>query len=133
MICLIRKVPLLPTPEERVRQAILSQLIELGYSPGLIGVELSLSSLPHLAGQKLPKRRADIIIFCKSTHLPYILIECKAHPLTDETVRQAIGYNFFVQASYLTLANASEIRTGIFNGQWVFSPGLPSPKMSEFE
>lgn len=132
MICLIRKVPVAATPEELVRQALLKFMIETGrYPRGLIGVELSLSSLPHLieSQSKLPKRRADIIVFSQSTHLPLILVECKAVPLNDATIRQAVGYNLFVKAPYIILANELEIKTGSYNGTtWVFNPGLPNYK-----
>lgn len=132
MICLIRKVPVAATPEERVRQALLNFMIETGgYPRGLIGVELSLSSLPHLieSQSKLPKRRADIIVFSPITHLPLILIECKAVPLNDATIRQAVGYNLFVKAPYIMLVNEVEVKTGSYNGAtWVFSPGLPNYK-----
>lgn len=132
MICLIRKVPVAATPEEQVRQALLKFMIEpCGYPIGLIGIELSISSLPHLveSQSKLPKRRADIIVFSQSTHMPLILVECKAVPLNDATIRQAVGYNLFVKAPYIILANEKEVKTGSFNGTtWVFSPGLPDYK-----
>jgi hypothetical protein len=132
LICLIRKVPVAATPEEQVRQALLKFMIESGgYPRGLIGVELSLSALPHLieSQSKLPKRRADVIVFSQSTHLPLILVECKAVPLNEATIRQAIGYNLFVKAPYIILANEKEVKTGSFNGTaWVFNPGLPDYK-----
>lgn len=133
MICLIRKVPVRATPEELVRQALLKFMIESGgYPRGLIGVELSLSSLPHLIENrsKLPKRRADIIVFSPNNTLsPLILVECKAVLITDAAIRQAVGYNLFVKAPYIMLANEREVKTGSYNGStWVFSPGLPNFK-----
>lgn len=114
-----------------MRQALLKFMIESGYPRGLIGVELSLSALPHLieSQSKLPKRRADIIVFSPNTHLPLLLVECKAVPLNDAAIRQVVGYNLFVKAPYIVLANESEVKTGTYNGAtWVFSPGLPSFK-----
>lgn len=102
-----------------------------GYPKGLIGVELSLSSLPHLieSKSKLPRRRADIIVFSSNTHLPLVLVECKAVPLNDATISQAVGYNLFVKAPFIILANETEVKTGTYNGvTWVFNPGLPNYK-----
>ncbi len=109
-----------------MRQALLAFMINsAGYPKGLIGVELSLSSLLHLQESKLPKRRADIIVFSMQ-HTPLVLVECKAVPLNDATIRQAVGYNLFVKAPYIVLANQSDVKTGSFNGtSWVFTPGLP--------
>jgi hypothetical protein len=124
---LIRKTPVAPTPEEQVRQALLSFMIDkAGYPKGLIGVELSLSSLPQLKSLKLPKRRADLLVF-SSTMTPLVLIECKAVPLTKATIRQVVGYNLFIKAPYIVIANHEEIQTGTFNGtDWIFLPGMPN-------
>ena len=125
-------MPVAATPEEQVRQALLKFMIESGsYPRSLIGVELSLSSLPHLkeSQSKLPKRRADIIVFSQRTHLPLMLVECKAVPLNEAAISQAVGYNLFVKAPYILLANELEVKTGSFNGAtWVFSKGLPDYK-----
>lgn len=127
LTCLIRKLPVAPTPEEKVRQALLSHMIQTAAYPiGLIGVELELSTLPHLIGQKVPKRRADIIVFSPNTMAPLLLVECKAVPLNNATKRQAIGYNLFIKAHLIVLANGSDVQTGCYNGQeWEFQPGLP--------
>lgn len=127
--CLIRRMPVAPHPEEKVRQALLSFLIHThSYPSGLIGVEISLASLSHLSGKKVPKRRADIILFAPNSLKPYILIECKGDvPLNDRTIRQVVRYNLFVEAPYLVIANAKELKTGFFNGvDWEFKPGFPT-------
>ncbi len=124
------------TPEEEVRQQLLRWMIDsLGYPRGHLAVEQSLRDLPHLRNSplKTPKRRADILCYKKgkSSLLPVLLVECKAIPLTPAMIRQVVGYNQFVQATYVVLANAEEVRTGILNGstgEYEFVAGLPRYK-----
>lgn len=99
-------------PEEAVRQALLKAMVEqLGYPRQLLAVEKELSQLPHLQNQSgLPKRRADILCFGKDIHpqyslFPLLLIECKAGKIGFDAEQQALGYNHFVQAPYVALAN----------------------------
>ncbi len=132
-LCHIRRIWVAATPEEQVRQQLLQWMIEsLGYPRGYLTVEQSLKELPHLTHSPLniPARRADILCYAKDTSLfkPLLLVECKAVPLTDTMVRQVVGYNQFVQATYVVLANAQEVRTGFLNastGQYEFVSGLP--------
>lgn len=113
-------MPVAHTPEEKVRQALISFFLESGISIGLIGVELSLSALTHLAGKKTPRRRADIIVFSPQG-IPLILVECKAVPLSDAAIRQVVGYNLFVGAPKIILANQTDAKTGVFkNNSWSF-------------
>lgn len=123
------------TPEEEVRQRILGLMLgELGYPRALVSIERELKTLPHLRGRsnkQIPKRRADILVFSKqeSSLLPLLLIECKAVSLTDKCVQQVLGYNRFVQAPWLCVANHRKILTGHFDpdqGTFRFYPGLPS-------
>jgi len=125
-------------PEETIRHHILNHMIErLGYPPSLIVVEKALRQLPHLSvndRQQVPDRRADIICFAKGVNgqhdlYPLIAIECKAIPLVPRMIKQIIGYNHFVRACFIALANASEIRTGWYDptkGDYQFIPYLPS-------
>jgi hypothetical protein len=114
----IRRRFVSPLPEEKVRQNWILQMIqELGFPKSLIGVEKDIFRLPHLQGkEKFPiKRRADILCFAKNLHpdypaYPLLLIECKATPLTEATIRQVIGYNHVVKAYFVAIANAEEIR-----------------------
>lgn len=131
--CSIRKQLIEKTPEEEVRQALLQRMRALGYPESLTAVEKSLASMPHLLTKKLPDRRADIVVFSANTHpqfslFPLLLIECKADALTSEVMRQVIGYNHYVRAPLIALANQQEIRTALFhnNEGWVFQTGLPS-------
>lgn len=107
----------------------------LGYPPGIIALEKSLSSLPHLSGTpSVPKRRADLIVFGKNLHsahslFPLLLIECKAIPLTPAVLRQIVGYNQFVGARFIGVANESGFFLGWFEPsqrQFSFINELPS-------
>lgn len=128
MICQIRKVAVAPTPEEEVRQALLSHMIfQGGYPPELISVEVNLSSLPN-RNLNAPDRRIDILVFTPSSLEPLMLIECKAIPLDASALRQALGYNHFVGAPWLVLSNGKETKTGSFYEKegWVFNEGMPN-------
>lgn len=114
-----------------MRQGLLHKLIEeCGYPRGCLSVEKSLHQLPHLKGQQVPNRRADIIAFCPTdTGLePFLLIECKAVPLTPAVLRQVTGYNTYVQARFVAVANQQEVYTGWFVTEeqtYRFAKGLP--------
>lgn len=122
--CRIRKQLVKKTPEEQVRQALLQAMIEkLGFAGSLIAVEKSLDQLPHLKEvEGLPKRRADILCFSRD-FLPLLLIECKQDPIDVTAIEQVIGYNAFVNAPFLALADL----TGVFflRGREL-EPGLPT-------
>lgn len=96
-------------PEEAVRQKILLYLIEqLHYPRGLILLEVPIGSL--IPTKRASKRRIDLVCYKKDReHLrPYLLVECKAERPSGRQVTaawsQLIGYNSFIQASYLVLA-----------------------------
>lgn len=131
--CLIRKALVARTPEEEVRQRLLLYLIQQkGYPEGLIAVEKNLATLPHLEGQSdLPDRRADIVVFSKNFSslipFPLFLIECKAGPFREEIFRQIIGYNQFVKARWIAIANRKSIHSAylVSSQGWVFERGIP--------
>lgn len=126
------------TPEEQVRQALISQMVEkLGFPLSLLAVEKELRQLPHLLGQtiqKIPRRRIDIVAFAKNIHpdhplFPLLLVECKSVALTPKVVQQVVGYNDLVQAPFVAVANQTHILTGSFDrdsGVFRFQEGLPS-------
>jgi len=115
----IRKIFVPAHPEEKIRQNLLSKMIhKLGYPPSLLAVEKDLKHLPHIKDRSFSanKRRADIICFGKNIHptfelYPLLMIECKAHKLSDPVVEQVVGYNHYVQAYFICVANGFEIKT----------------------
>lgn len=109
----IRKKWCVATPEECVRQKILIYLIEfLGYPPHAMSIEKKLSELPMVQGEKIPERRVDILC-CESTSCrPLLLIECKGVPLSKKMLAQVSGYNAFIGAPLICLANDQELILG---------------------
>lgn len=116
-------------PEEVVRQALLVKMQEeLGFPRELLSVERSLSSMPHLAGQRVPDRRFDIVCFSEfdGQMLPLLLIECKAIPISKAAIEQVIGYNHFAKAPFVAVANQDGVYTGRRreNQGYTFEEGL---------
>jgi hypothetical protein len=137
LICPIRKAAVSTLPEECVRVQLLYDLIQkLGFPQSHITVETELSQVPHLRekAHELPLRRADILCFAKGIHpteslYPLLVIECKSVKLTQKMVNQVVGYNHYLQAHYIALVNAEEIRTGWIDkatGLYHFVPYLPT-------
>lgn len=111
----IRKKFVADLPEERVRQALLQQMLgPLGYPKGLIAVEKRIGK----------GRRADILAFVKKGDelKPLLLIECKAEMLNEEAYYQASGYNTFLAAPFICLAHSGGIRTFWKTGSVHFLP-----------
>jgi len=106
--CLNRKTWVAATPEELVRQTWLAHLQERGFPLSLISVEKELGAV------SAPLRRTDILCYGKGNEglYPLLLIECKAVRLTKKAQNQAIGYNHFIKAPFLAVANAQEIQLG---------------------
>lgn len=127
----IRKKWVEKTPEECIRQLLILHMIEqLGYPPALIAVERELSSFKGAQEHSaVPKRRVDILVFNKSSAgalTPLLMIECKAVALTPKFTQQLVGYNSFIGAPFIALANGKDVLTGHYDGeQYRFQPGLP--------
>lgn len=97
IFCNVRKKFVFLTPEEWVRQHILDYLIkEKKYYA--LSIEKMIVSCPV-------KRRADIIVYCKSK--PYILVECKAPSvsLTKKILDKVFFYNLHLHCPYLMISN----------------------------
>jgi hypothetical protein len=129
----IRKKWVVATPEEHIRQHLLLYMLEsLGYPRRYITVEKEIALLPHLKSglmTDIAKRRADILVCAPKSFAPLLLIECKAVPLTETCMQQVIGYNSFVDAPFVSLANGEEVLTGHYQSQtqtYHFEKGLPS-------
>ncbi len=96
----LRKKYVVLTPEEWVRQHVISYLIgELNIPPQQIIVEYPV----ELNGQS---QRADIVVVTRSTE-PHILVECKAPEvkISQSTLDQAVRYNSILSAKYIMLTN----------------------------
>lgn len=112
-------------PEEIIRQSLLNRMIQsLDYPKEFVSVEVDLKTLPHLQDIKmrLPKRRADIICFGKNIVpsfdlYPLLMIECKAVDLSIKAIDQVKGYNHYVKAFFLAVANSKEIHTYWYNSK----------------
>lgn len=135
LFCPIRKLWVVATPEELVRQSLIQMMTkELGFPASGIAMEKGLNQMPHLSRSSvpIPTRRADIVVFAKDIHpdhifYPLLLIECKAVPLTEKVIRQVVGYNQFVNARFIAIVNQNEIKLGWFHHEqqdYYFIPGL---------
>jgi hypothetical protein len=99
----IRKIWLLLTEEEWVRQNFVSYLIQqLQYPSSLIALEkeLVLNSL---------KKRFDVLVYNRN-HKPWMLVECKAPNilLDDAALQQVLRYNISIPVSYLVITNGKQ-------------------------
>jgi hypothetical protein len=118
-------------PEEKIRlQLIEFMKNELFYPKEMITVERSISSFPHLKGIKVPNRRLDIAVFGGKQPIPLLVIECKAVNITQKAVDQVIGYNLFIKAPFIALANGKEVKTLVKSGnRYMEKKGLPDYKI----
>ncbi len=99
----LRKKKLILTPEEWVRQNLVSHLVnDLKYPKGLIKTE---SSLKY---NKLDKR-ADIIVLDRSMN-NFMVVECKSYKLNlnRSNLNQVAVYNKVYRSKYLMLSNGIE-------------------------
>ena len=133
----IRRLWTAATPEERVRQKLLREMVgEGGYPPSCLAVEVELSSLPHLrqTGGRPPKRRIDLICYAPGIHpdfelYPLLVVECKAATLTPSMFRQLTGYHHFLESCFIALVNETQRRTAWYDAQeraYRFVDRLPS-------
>jgi hypothetical protein len=99
---LIRKVWLLLTEEEWVRQNFVNYLItELHYPSTVIALEkeILLNDL---------KKRFDLLVYDKQ-HKPWMLIECKEPKvsLNEDVLQQVLRYNISVPVEYIVITNGT--------------------------
>jgi hypothetical protein len=105
-LCNIRKRLISVTPEEEVRQSLISFLItEKGYPIENIQIEVPMSYF-----EKGAKGRADILIFDNDENV-LCLIECKEprEYLTDNVLEQVERYDKYVKAETTCVVIGSEI------------------------
>jgi hypothetical protein len=87
------------TPEEWVRQHVISLIIEhLGYPRTVLRIERAVKK--HYL-----ERRTDIVVYHQQ--LPWIIVECKAPhiPIDKKVLEQASHYNKTLKATYLLVTN----------------------------
>lgn len=100
---LLRKKHLILTPEEWVRQNLVSYFInDLDYPKGLIKTESSLK-------YNNLKKRSDILIYNNDmTH--YMIVECKSYKmkLNKSHLNQSAIYNKIYRSKYLMVSNGME-------------------------
>lgn len=136
LLCPVRGIELLATPEERVRCDLLARMVgELGYPASMLSIERALDQVPHLQGvDGLPDRRFDVVCFSSNIHpshalYPLLLVECKAVPLDRTVLTQVTGYNHYLQAYFVAVVNQDEIRVGWVDhdsGEYQYIQRLPS-------
>jgi hypothetical protein len=103
ILCLIRKKWILLTPEEKVRQFILQELVNRHQYPlKYISVEKTITV------NELSKRY-DIVVYNLSLQ-PRLLIECKAEyiEIKEKTLQQIATYNTKLQVPFLIVTNGKE-------------------------
>jgi hypothetical protein len=117
-----RKVWLILTEEEWVRQNFLAALIKIHHYPSsLIAVEkeITLNGL---------KKRFDILVY-DLQHSPWMLVECKAPAveLNERTLQQALLYHQAIPVQYIIITNGKQtvgwLKTG---GRLQLLSSLPS-------
>lgn len=134
--CAGRKSFVVSTPEEIVRQRLLFELTNsLGFPTNHIVLEKCVRQMPHLSlhHQKIPDRRVDITCFAKGIHkehdlYPLLIIECKSVKLTPKVISQVKGYNHYIKAYFIAIANATEIQFGFYDAatnDYSFLPYIP--------
>ncbi|RFB12720.1 hypothetical protein DZB84_18390 [Bacillus sp. HNG] len=105
----IRNILILKTPEEVVRQRMVSFLQDKLKVPK----EMIMLEEPMTYFKKGAKGRADIIVYRKEEDglYPVILIECKSPnvELTDDVFEQAVRYDQIVLADALVLTNGNKM------------------------
>lgn len=127
----MRGVAVRATPEEKIRQKLLHILIEeLFFPKEYIIVEKALSELPHLQGKCVPKRRLDILCYflMHDQLLPLLLIECKKSGETKQALSQVSGYNYWVKAPFVAVANQEGILLkylDVASNEMIIKKGLP--------
>ena len=107
LMCHVRKIPVADSPEERVRQALISHMIgPAGFPSSLLAVEVPLKILVGPSDRPTPRRRIDIVCYypIQGGLRPLLLVECKAAKPSAAALRQVNGYNHFLHAPAIALA-----------------------------
>lgn len=111
VLCHTRRKLIKITPEEKVRQNFVLELIEkYQVPPEYIAVEVPLS---YYEGGERKHGRADIIVSAYSKEygeLPILIVECKAPSieLTDKVIDQILAYDDFLETEIIVVTNGIE-------------------------
>jgi len=98
----IRRIWVVLTPEEWVRQNFLQYLVQSkGYSPSLIAVEKKIR-----LGELI--KRCDIVIYTTGG-TPSLIVECKemGTELNEPVLNQILRYNMSIPVPYLVITNGT--------------------------
>jgi hypothetical protein len=118
------------TPEEKIRQSLLQQMLSLGFPRAFLTVERTLLSKllnPHLPSLK---RRTDVLsFFLKKDAMPplrpLLLIECKRGVINEKALDQVKGYNYHLQAPFIAIAGEKSFLLSSWNQTFILNY-LPS-------
>lgn len=117
----IRGMHVVATPEEKVRQAWISHMIgPLGFPKGLLSIEKG--------GIGASKRRLDLLCMTPFGDglKALLLMECKAGSSKNKGEQQVRGYNAFVRAPFVCIADEEGAQTFWQEGSVLHSvPFLP--------
>ena len=97
----VRKIWILLTPEEWVRQHFLQYLLSLEYPPSLIAIEKKIE-VGDLS------KRCDIVVYSRDMQ-PFMIVECKQMdvPLSQQVLEQILRYHITLQPPYLIITNGA--------------------------
>jgi hypothetical protein len=103
----------------------------LGYPKSLLVVEKNLKDIAasSVEGGVIPDRRVDIVCFSAKGLHPLLVVECKACRFHADVLYQVIGYNKYIQASFIAIVNPYMALTGFYDlskKQYRFIQTLPS-------
>lgn len=95
----VRKIWIVLTPEEWVRQNFILFLLSLGYPSALIAVEKQI-----IVGDLI--RRCDIVVYSRDGQ-PFMIVECKQMDvlLSQKTLEQILQYHSSLLPPYLIITN----------------------------
>lgn len=107
----IRKKWVAVTPEEKVRQDLLQNMISLGYPKSHIVVEADLKKVYHgPVPFSMANRRLDVA-FVDADFSPLLVIECKQGKYRQNAIEQVRGYSALVKSPFFAVADEYRVTT----------------------
>lgn len=123
----LRRIEVALTPEEQVRQDVISWLY------GQLGIPLVMMASEYAFQYNGRQYRADIVVFGRDA-APLLLVECKAPGvrIDREVIEQGIRYNRVLNVKYMMFTNGEKMyfceRTGD-GPEYRFLPQIPDIKI----